>query len=194
MAARMIMKEATGEDALLKKPERRKQFRRNYGAAGDLRFLSGRPVTRRMEALEDLAGAVSERARFDAEQKATQRAAKEANEASKEAGRAEREEEKKRKREESAAKGPTAYKKLKELGLQSLKRWEMESIALHYFDHELAAKNKDGANTKNAERRAELQELMRDKAHMLPQPPRAKRARKTPAHLVDEYHSIGILS
>ena len=110
------------------------------------------------------------------------------------AGRAEREESRKRKREESAAKGPTAYKKLKELGLQSLKRWEMESIALHYFDHELAAKNKDGANTKNAERRAELQELMRDKAHMLPQPPRAKRARKTPAHLVDEYHSIGILS
>ena len=107
---------------------------------------------------------------------------------------AEREESRKRKREESAAKGPTAYKKLKELGLQSLKRWEMESIALHYFDHELAAKNKDGANTKNAERRAELQELMRDKAHMLPQPPRAKRARKTPAHLVDEYHSIGILS
>ena len=109
-----------------------------------------------------------------------QRAAKEANEASKEAGRAEREESKKRKREESAAKGPAAYETLKEHGLQSLKRWQMESIALHYFNHELAAKNKDGANAKNADRLAELQELMRDKAYMLP------RVRKPVTRLGDD--------
>ena len=60
MVARMIMKEATGEDALLKKPERRKQFRQAYGAAGDPRYLSGRPVLRRMETLEDLAEALAE--------------------------------------------------------------------------------------------------------------------------------------
>ena len=64
MVARMIMKEATGEDALLKKPERRKQFRQAYGAAGDPRYLSGRPVLRRMETLEDLAEALAEQARF----------------------------------------------------------------------------------------------------------------------------------
>ena len=47
----------------------------------------------------------------------------------------------------------------------------MDSIALHFFDHGLKNKLK-------AKKLSELQGLMVEKRNMLPQSPRAKRARK----------------